>query len=132
MNEPARVGRRTFIKLLAGFAAVFGAPVHAARRGNPALSERAVRDAAAWARRFRSQDSARRIGRAYLLRRPAEADVGVLYGRLSAGLPLEQRTEAPDWGRLVRADFAQGNTVFVNGWLLSRTEARLCALTALS
>jgi hypothetical protein len=28
----------------------------------------------------------------------------------------------------VRADFAEGHTVIVDGWLLSTTEARQCAL----
>ena len=33
--------------------------------------------------------------------------------------------------RAVRRDFAEGRTLEVSGWLLSRTEASLCALVAL-
>lgn len=131
MSMSVRAGRRAFIKMCAGLAALVGTPVHATRRTTAPLSESGLREAAAWARRFRSSDSAGRIGRAYLLRRPAEADLGILYERLSAGLPPGQAAEDPDWGAIVRADFGTGNTVLVEGWLLSRTEARLCALTAL-
>jgi hypothetical protein len=31
-----------------------------------------------------------------------------------------------------RQDFARGDTVLIDGWVLARTECRLCALVALS
>jgi len=33
--------------------------------------------------------------------------------------------------RAVRDDFARGRTVQLEGWILSRTEAEICALTLL-
>jgi hypothetical protein len=33
--------------------------------------------------------------------------------------------------QLVLADFARGDTVLLDGWLLARTEARQCALCSL-
>jgi hypothetical protein len=80
-------------------------------------------------------------------RRSAEA-VGLAYLRtidhadlsredLMQGLPAEFSAMAPAErqqaiGARIRRDFAEGVVVTVDGWMLSRTEARLCALAALS
>ena len=41
-------------------------------------------------------------------------------------------TARPSLARQVRDDFAEGRTVLVNGWVLSATEARQCALFSLT
>jgi hypothetical protein len=85
-------------------------------------------------------DSAAAVGRAYLAGHPAEAD----RARLAAGLAEAARCQDCDpaqapaerlraaLARPIRADFAAARVVRVDGWVLSATEARLCALAALS
>lgn len=82
---------------------------------------------------------AARLGRRYLALAPAEADRRRLLDALSkdhAGLAVASRTGADGEIRGVvggcrQRDFVAGNTVTIDGWILSRTEARLCALVAL-
>ena len=88
---------------------------------------------------FARGQSAPRIGRVYLRQAPGERDATTLV-RLVAGslavdvgaLPrmdggaLRQRIE-----RRIRQDFAESRTTSVEGWVLSVTEARLYAVTAL-
>ena len=96
-------------------AAILGTPFSAARAG-----ERDLRDA---------------------LRRhfPPGLDPIALGARLRAANPeqsvMEWRIHAPlgaiaDLPARAAADFAAGRTLAVDGWLLSRTEARLCAALA--
>ncbi len=77
-----------------------------------------------------------RVGAAYLGTAPEAADPSIVIGRmrrhgdalvraLETGSPGEVRRLV---ARDVREDFAQGRIVKVDGWLLSQTEARLCAL----
>jgi hypothetical protein len=70
------------------------------------------------------------VGREYLAAHPAEADGADLlrYFRSLAGDPAALRAVI---GARLRQDFADGETVRVRGWVLARTEARLCALCAL-
>ena len=79
-------------------------------------------------------DAVRRIGRAYRKRFPAHDDVQTL------GLMLEAEAHCPalagatpreQLSKHVQADFAYGRIVQVNGWILSITEARQCALFSL-
>ena len=84
-------------------------------------------------------ESANVIGGAYLLKYPQEANVDTLLDQIAA------RIVARDVGLLsttdqhlreqldgvVRADFAADRIVKLRGWVLSATEARLCALAAL-
>ena len=76
----------------------------------------------------------RAIGRRYRELVPAERDAAALRAALRAGRPLLAGLRgmprvAP--AELVRRDFAEGRTVEVGGWVLSRTEARQCALYSL-
>lgn len=66
-------------------------------------------------------ETVRAIGARYRSSTPAEDDPGVLRRRLGAGSPDTE----------IRADFAAGRTVVVDGWVLSITEARQCALFSL-
>ena len=82
------------------------------------------------------RDSAAAVGRAYLDLVPGEADSRVLVRRLSASLG-QGRTLGDDELRRLLAqqidrDFADERVATVQGWVLSVTELRLCALCALS
>lgn len=89
---------------------------------------------------IRQQESARVVGRAYLEAVPAEGNALQLSDTLMASLNLDAENAgalAPEQlhQRLrerVRADFRNGRTVKLEGWILSQTEARLMALIALT
>jgi hypothetical protein len=84
-------------------------------------------------------ESARAVGREYLRAFPAETSSGVLTARVAERLPGGSRALATvSDGRLrellldaTSADFGELETVELRGWVLARTEARLCALAAL-
>jgi hypothetical protein len=74
----------------------------------------------------------REVGTRYLDGHPAEADEQLLLRRLAglgdpAAVSTEQLRERAR--RVVRSEFEEGRTVIVDGWYLSVTEARLCALS---
>jgi len=75
------------------------------------------------------------VGRVYLDQTPNEANVARLRQLLDLAAEVSAVTlPAPEKERLaVRQsdDFRTGQTVLVQGWVLSRTEARLYALAAL-
>lgn len=66
---------------------------------------------------FRNLDSALAVGRLRLAQGP-----------LDPALPPLGRAAA---GARIRADFAAGRVLRLDGWVLSRTEAELCARAAL-
>ncbi len=107
--------------------------------GRRPLARPAERDALAktLAGVVRRRADARILGRAYLSGRPDEADPATL-ARLICGPAGEQvrRLDASDLrlavSERVRRDFHEGRTVVLHGWILSVTEARLYALTALA
>ncbi|MEM9354985.1 MAG: hypothetical protein AAGB04_02125 [Pseudomonadota bacterium] len=79
------------------------------------------------------------IGDEYLTNVPSEADIQVLsehicppwtsrHAELTSASQGDIHRLIDDWRR---EDFELGETVLVSGWLLSKTEARLCALEAL-
>ncbi len=78
--------------------------------------------------------SAARVGQSVRLARVVEADrAGLSLAILPDGItmprgPAQVRSELVN---RIKADFAVGDMVVVQGWALSRTEARLCALIAL-
>jgi hypothetical protein len=86
---------------------------------------------------LRDQHSAQIIGREYLNVFPAEASREKLTSLISARVPGGRRTvEAATDGDLRKAlllgsqqDFLDRHTVQLDGWVLSVTEARLCALS---
>jgi hypothetical protein len=75
------------------------------------------------------------VGESYLQCTPHEADPIVLArllkidGRRLPKDPVLLRRYVRD---RIRQDFAEGQTTDVNGWILSSTEARLCAMTAIA
>jgi hypothetical protein len=77
----------------------------------------------------------RAIGVRYRAMGPAERDPPALHAAIHGRHPLLVRLlgaprVAP--ADLVRRDFAEGRTVEVEGWILSVTEARQCALYSLA
>jgi hypothetical protein len=87
---------------------------------------------------FEQPLSARSIGAAYLQGAPAEAEpqrlLALLGGTPEASADLMRASTEElrsRFRRQRREDFARGQTVLVRGWMLSATEARLCALTCL-
>jgi hypothetical protein len=87
---------------------------------------------------FEHRASARAIGREYLRVAPAEAGRGTLVSLVAESLPggAATLTSAGDdelreaLRKCTVRDFELQRTVELKGWVLSRTEARLCALTA--
>lgn len=78
------------------------------------------------------------VGRAYLSHAPLEASTAVLLDHLRSSpeqwqrLSEEDATELRKWFHCrQREDFAEGRIVKIHGYMLSETEARLCALAAL-
>lgn len=83
------------------------------------------------------------VGTRYLSLYPEEASTDFLLARLCEdkvvfNVILKSNKRYPSdelvlaFDAKIREDFAQEDTVQVAGWILSRTEARLCALAALA
>ena len=115
------MNRRFFLQTMAASGLMAGFPVF------PPGS-----DAPAWHRYSQpdlldildDDDAVRAIGHAYRRRFPAHDDAQTLGGMLA-----EERAER--LSTRVQADFAHGRTIQLNGWILSVTEARQCALYSL-
>jgi hypothetical protein len=130
-----RFSRRTF---LAGLAAgIVGAAIGLRRywSGGGAGRDAALRLAGV----LRHPDGAALLGRLYLAGHPQEADAARLATLIAAALdpaltPVSAATDTALRAGLeerIRTDFTRGEMVAVGGWLLSVTEARLCALVSL-
>lgn len=125
-----RFTRRSLIAAIALCAAGPARPLGKAAESPAALAR--LRNLA------RHPASARAVGAIYARANPAEAERPVLVGLLLRSLSLDEgrldrESEAALRERLrarVRADFASGDIADTGGWILSRTEARLCALWA--
>lgn len=127
-------------RLLAGAAAASSALLLPARPWRALVDVVAPTPAARLGGLLRHGDGARAIGRVYLAgleRRPSRRD---LVAAVTAGLPggakaLEGHGDDELRGLIagrVHDDFVQRATVDVDGWVLSCTEARLCALAELT
>ena len=80
-------------------------------------------------------DRVRELGVRYRQTVPEEDREAALRGAITDGGQRGLRfpwTSRPSIARQVRDDFAEGRTVLVNGWVLSATEARQCALFSLA
>jgi len=79
---------------------------------------------------------ARALGGSYRAHCPVESDPALLTRLILDALaphhggqqPLRRELLLPVFDRCVRAEFGAGDTVELSGWILARTEARLCAL----
>jgi len=104
------LSRRDFAALLGAAGFAISAPAGARPVGPTAVSV--------------DKRAATAVGEAYLARFPEEKKSLRLHLAL-AGVGPQNVND------VVRRDFAAGRIVQVDGWMLSRTEARLCALVAL-
>jgi hypothetical protein len=78
---------------------------------------------------------ARHLGQRYVAQVPVERDAVVLARLIDAALMDDHAATVDDRAALadaldarIRAEFGAGQIVRVDGWVLARTEARLCAL----
>lgn len=86
---------------------------------------------------IRNKESARMIGEEYLRVNPNENDRILLEATLcdsnNGSLFRDDYLDArANIVSRIRADYESGRTAMVGGWILSQTEARLCALVSLS
>jgi hypothetical protein len=87
---------------------------------------------------FADAESAKAIGRAYLHITPGESNPYTLLSALRQDVPGLQRalrlSPDKDLRHLLALncmeDFARSRTVELDGWIVARTEARLCAFSA--
>ncbi|MDQ4035942.1 MAG: hypothetical protein M3153_08430 [Chloroflexota bacterium] len=77
------------------------------------------------------RESAALLGRAYLAATPGEADTSRLAWLILGAPGVPTGREAARVASRMRADFDAGRVVTVEGWIVSTTEARLCALCAI-
>ena len=79
-------------------------------------------------------EAVREIGREYRRRFPvhdAAETLGRMFEAETQRSALAGHTPMEKLSRCVQADFAHGRIVQINGWILSITEARQCALFSL-
>ncbi len=82
---------------------------------------------------FDDVGAAQVMGRQYLDSYPDEADGDRILGEMvnDAGRARPIRGLEDMIARARERDFRRGDTVIIDGWVLARTEARVCALTIL-
>jgi hypothetical protein len=83
---------------------------------------------------YADPEAARRVGAAWLAVHPDAGDPAALLAAVVGDVAVARELAAADPGalwdalrRCHRADFEAGRTTRVAGWVLSQTEARLCA-----
>lgn len=134
-SSAPRPHRRGFLALSAAAGVLVVAPL---RPWRALVEVRTPPLALRLARLLHDQRGAAEVGAAYLARVPGERSGRVLVRHLRAA--LEPAGGVPDRDRdlrvvldaAVRRDFEVGAVCRVDGWVLSLTEARLAALTAVS
>ncbi len=124
--------RREFLRGLSAAGIVGLAPLSWACRGGDTLQ-------AALSEFFVDRSAAGIVGRVYLNDSPDERDpeklVALIAGDSRAAWEALSNDREALYGELRRrhrADFALGKVTSLDGWLLSLTEARLCALAGLA
>lgn len=132
------MNRRKFLLSLLGFLSGF-AVIRKTGLCSDAYNTHILEDAAitrALSNLFTIPENARVIGIRYLKHYPERANLELLLGVLgpdvAALATADDHTLLNHLNALQRQDFIDGETVIVNNWILSRTEASLCALVALS
>jgi hypothetical protein len=138
MSRPREIERRAFLRG-AGAASALGlaAPALLALFAGCGRESPLARFLSGF---FADPDGARAVGREYLEISPDEPDADAVLERLAGARRREwEALAASDPERLVQAlrhqhrdDFAHERVVAIRGWVLSETEARLCAMAALS
>jgi hypothetical protein len=134
MTVPRRIRRRTFLLGAAGLGASLAWFGPLPFRGAPLPPSERL------ASLLQNVEGAFAVGREYLRQVPVEASPVVLTARVAERLPGGLGTIDTASDARLRAllssvsaeDFRDLRTMELHGWVLARTEARLCALAALS
>lgn len=127
--------RRNFIVLSVLTAATVSAPFVGCNSSDPELDKKLALPQIL--SRFLDGKSIKDIGKAYGSQQPDDYSIRTLEKQLakSNGRSLSSKTPAKDLysslDESVQNDFKTGNTLLVNGWVLSATEAKQCALFSL-
>ncbi|MEM7373157.1 MAG: hypothetical protein AAF587_31325 [Bacteroidota bacterium] len=121
--------RRHFIFLTSAGIAAIGIPVLYSKLGSiefPQLLAQPELLESIWDR-----DTISGIGQAYLETHPSEDRQNRLVKLLYQDIP-QDKVDAGQIAEAIKRDFQAGDLVEVDGWILSRTEARQCALFSLT
>ncbi|HET8656886.1 MAG TPA: twin-arginine translocation signal domain-containing protein [Longimicrobiaceae bacterium] len=121
--------RRRFLKL-AGAGVVAGLATSGCEAGGPSGARSLDRPDLLTAL---APERVRAIGARYRRMVAGERDAGSLRSALLGPHTLRSRLPwlSPTVGQRIHDDFERGDTVVVDGWILSVTEARQCALFSL-
>lgn len=135
-GEPggSRISRRAVVVGLGGAATVAAVAALVGSQLDDDERTPADRPTASGAGQPPDGEAIARVGEAYRAAYPDEDDVAVLLAALPQFEGLDAREvqqQLPTLRDQVRADFAGGDVVMVDGWLLAVTEARAAALVSL-
>jgi hypothetical protein len=118
------LSRRSLLSALLALASIAVAP----SRANGAAKAMVVEDVKSWV-----AGDALLVGQRYLQLQGAEANLDVLADLLLERLHSTTSSDLQhDFSLAVQEDFGRGDVVHLDGWMLSRTEVRLCALAHLA
>ncbi len=139
MNSERNISRRRLLALTLG-AGLWPLARPAFTWAMPAWRGRQSNLSVRLAALLRHRESARAVGLEYLRQYPREADGRVLCALLSSVVvagcahlsSVSDDTLRETLALRVHQDFETEDVVNLRGWILSRTEARLCALTVLA
>lgn len=81
--------------------------------------------------KIRNSEQVEAIGNAYLENAPGQTNKRALVRSLSNNAPSDSTAIPGFMQQQITQDFETDNTVLVEGWILSETEAQQCALFAL-
>jgi hypothetical protein len=121
---------------LVSIAWAVGMPAALAAHNRPDTGDATESSAARLRALIADRRRARLFGREYRSQCPAESQPAILTKLLCSGLGLDDAAPAL-WSRdrllaalnsRVRAEFGRGDAVLIQGWVMARSEARLCAL----
>jgi hypothetical protein len=129
VNPFGGLGRRAFLTIAAA-AGVGGYCGGTARTGRPPVAQPGPE--AALALVFRQRQSAIAIGRRYLSCYPGDPLPHRLAEALSRASTEDEAAARRALLARVRYDFERGDTVLLDGWVLSCSECRACAAFALA
>lgn len=121
--------RRDFLKLSLAATPAMALALNACRSGANSPQEALAQPESLYG--IMDKNELQAVGKAYLAQSPATADA------LRAQILMQSSpvTSASGTSRLiaeaVQQDFVNGRTIILNGWVLSLTEARQCALHTL-
>ena len=132
------ITRRRFLRIL-GFLSAFSLTRPSRALDQFATSSEPELLASKLANFFIHKDSASAIGREYLRCAPREANELLLVNLICSSLKKNrnelEKVNVDELRELLvlqqRNDFKNGHIIKVQGWILSETEVRLCALAAL-